>query len=79
MSDVICITHATPDVIMIGLPEGIFDLLLKSLNIGRCEKLPLDVIDTICQKMSQLESLDLSWLEMTSEFCWQFHVETRSM
>ena len=53
---------------MIGLPEGLFDLPLKSLNIGNSEKLPLDVIFTICQKMSQLQSLDLSYLEMTSKF-----------
>merc|ERR1719399_644448 len=49
-----------------GLPEGVFELPLKSLNIGNCKKLPLDVIDTICQKLSQLESLDLSGLEMTA-------------
>ena len=50
-----------------GLPEGVFKLPLKSLNIGYCEKLPLDVIDTICQKLPQLESLDLSGLEMTGQ------------
>merc|ERR1712137_958707 len=49
-----------------SLPEGIFDLLLKSLNISICNQLPLDVIGTICQKMPQLESLDLSGLEMTA-------------
>merc|ERR1719439_271093 len=50
----------------IGLPEGVFELPLKSLYIGYCKKLPLDVIDTICQKLPQLESLDLSGLEMTA-------------
>ena len=50
-----------------GLPEGVFELPLKSLNIGFCKKLPLDVIDTICQKLPQLESLDLSKLEMTGK------------
>jgi len=49
-----------------SLPEGVFDLSLKSLDIGYCKKLPLDVIDTICQKMPQLESLRLAALEMTT-------------
>ena len=31
------------------------------------------MIDTICQKMPQLESLDLSGLEMTGKWLW-FHV-----
>ena len=50
-----------------GIPEGFFELPLKSLNIDYCNKLPLDVIDTICQKLPQLESLDLSGLEMTGK------------
>ena len=50
-----------------GLPEGVFELPLKSLNIGGCKKLPLDVIDTICQKLPQMESLGLSSLEMTGK------------
>ena len=56
-----------------GLPEDLFNLPLKSLDIGYCKKLPLDVIDTICQKMPQLESLDLSGLEMPGEWR-RFHV-----
>ena len=48
----------------LGLPEDLFDLPLKSLNIGYCKKLPLDVIDTICQKLPQLEELYLYELEM---------------
>ena len=51
-------------MLFLGIPEDLFSLPLKSLNIGSCTKLPLDVIDTICQKMPQLESLDLSGLEM---------------
>merc|ERR1719439_528203 len=50
----------------IGLPEGVFELPLKSLNIGACKKLPLDVIDTICQKLPQLEELYLYHLDMTA-------------
>ena len=50
-----------------GIPEGVFELPLKSLKIGFCKKLPLDVIDTICQKLPQLESLVLSGLGMTGE------------
>jgi len=49
-----------------SLPEGVFDLTLKSLDIGNCKKLPLDVIDTICQKMPQLEVLALAGLKMTT-------------
>merc|ERR1712159_346866 len=51
-----------------SLPENLFNLPLKSLNIGSCKKLPLDVIDTICQKMPLLESLGLGGLEMTDRF-----------
>ena len=50
-----------------GIPEGVFELPLKSLNIGACKKLPLDVIDTICQKLPQLEELYLYQLDMTGE------------
>jgi len=49
-----------------SLPEGVFELPLKSLNIGGCKKLPLDVIDTICQKLPQLEELYLYELDMTA-------------
>ena len=51
----------------IGLPKGFFDLPLTSLDIGECKKLPIEVIDAICQKMPQLESLVLNKLEMTGE------------
>ena len=61
------------DVTISGLPEDLFNLPLKSLNIGYCKELPLDVIDTICQTMPQLASFDLSGLEMTGE-SQQFHV-----
>ena len=64
----LCSTHATLDVIITGLPEDLFNLPLKSLSIGYCKKLPLDVIDTICQKLPQLESLGLSGLQMTGEW-----------
>ena len=50
-----------------GLPEGVFELPLKSLNIGYCEKLPLNAIDTICQKLTQLEELYLYGLKMTGD------------
>ena len=63
-----CSTHATPDVIFLGLPGDLFNLSLKSLDISFCKKLPLDVIDTICQKLPQLESLGLGGLEMTGEW-----------
>ena len=52
---------------MVGLPEGVFTLPLKSLDIGCCTKLPIEVIGTICQKMHQLELLGLAGLEMTSK------------
>ena len=51
---------------ILGLPESLFDLPLKSLDIGRCKKLPLDAIDTICKKLTQLETFGLAGLEMTS-------------
>ena len=47
-----------------SLPEDLFNLPLKSLEIDYCKKLPFDIIDTICQKMPQLESLNLGGLKM---------------